>query len=301
MIVPKIDIVVLSYNRKEELRNNLVILSQLSYSNYSVIIVDNASTDGSVEMIENEFNSFTLIKSNENLGVSKGRNLGFKACTGEYIIYLDDDSYAPLDICEKMILAIEEDKKVACLAFLIFDLSNKEYSNEANQKIIANYHGAGHAFKRKALIEIDFLDEDYFFGGEEIDSSLRLMKNGYFVRYTPEILINHVSRTRNMIISEQYKRSIGYIKTFGMFYCTHFPITNATRFLFRIFLSFLKHGVIRLKKPYLVFDGFLQLYAMRKIIRKKRHVVSDEIVEFYSSPKCEPCHFARPVIHKNIF
>jgi GT2 family glycosyltransferase len=301
MYLPSVDIVVLSYNRIEELRKCLSILRALSYTNYQVIVVDNCSTDGSCQMVKNEFPVFKLIEMNENAGVSKGRNAGFKVCTGDFIVYLDDDSFAPQDICERTIQHFQSQEDAGCLAFLIWDLSNKEYSNQSNVDNVANYHGAGHAFRHDLIKQINYLDEDYFFGGEEIDSSLRLMKLGCFVKYCPDIEIKHVARTRNMSIDQQYFRSVGYIKTFGMFYLTHFPKNNAIKFLLRMFLSFLKHGVVRLKKPFLPFDGFYQLWKLRSKIRLKRAVAAKEIVAFYSNPACEPRHYSRPMIHKSLF
>ncbi|EJF08305.1 glycosyltransferase family 2 protein [Pontibacter sp. BAB1700] len=277
----KIDIVVLSYNRIEELKINLQKLSQLSYGNYTVIVVDNCSTDGSAEFVKLNYPHFQLIQMSYNSGVSVGRNAGFKRATGDIVIYLDDDAYPPLDLCEKTIELFDLNPNAGCLAYLIEIKNTGVYSNDSKTRLIKNYHGAGHAFRRSALVEIDYLDEDFFFGGEEIDSSLRMMEKGYEVIFAPEIVIAHDSRTRKLPISEQKVRAINYMKTFGMFYWKHFPIKHATLLTFKMCLSFFRHGVLNLNSPLLPLHGMIALYKCKSIILNKRKIASNRVIDFY--------------------
>jgi len=89
---PLVTVNILSYNRKDELRNTLTKVFAQDYKNIEVIVVDNASSDGSSEMVKNEFPSVQLIQMEKNIGIA-GWNEGFKIAKGDYVLVLDDDSY----------------------------------------------------------------------------------------------------------------------------------------------------------------------------------------------------------------
>ena len=89
---PLVTINILSYNRKDELRITLQKVFEQDYKNIEVVVVDNASTDGAPEMVEQDFPQVKLIRLKKNIGIA-GWNEGFKAAKGEYVLVLDDDSY----------------------------------------------------------------------------------------------------------------------------------------------------------------------------------------------------------------
>src|SRR2546430_4669110 len=96
---PSVSMVLLVYNRRDELRTTLrKMLSECDYDPelVDVIVVDNASDDGSAEMVEREFPQVTLIKRDVNSGVS-GFNDGFAVARGEWVLALDDECYLPGD------------------------------------------------------------------------------------------------------------------------------------------------------------------------------------------------------------
>lgn len=88
-----LSIVIVTSNTRELLRNCLEsVFENTSGVNYEVIVVDNSSTDGSVEMVERTFPCVKLIRNDENLGFAKGNNQGFAASKGTYILALNSDT-----------------------------------------------------------------------------------------------------------------------------------------------------------------------------------------------------------------
>lgn len=80
----------LYYNTKDFLRNCLKSVYERTFEvNYEIIVVDNASSDNSCQMIENEFPQVLLIKSQKNLGFGRGNNLGINQAKGKYIFLLN--------------------------------------------------------------------------------------------------------------------------------------------------------------------------------------------------------------------
>src|SRR3989344_1917843 len=87
---PLISVVMLNYNGLKYLKKTIPPILKLDYPNYEFIIVDNGSTDGSIEFIK-KFKKIKLIENKENLGYGKGKNIGVKEANGEYILLLDND------------------------------------------------------------------------------------------------------------------------------------------------------------------------------------------------------------------
>lgn len=87
---PLISIVVLNWNGLHFLKKTILPLLEFNYSNYEIIVVDNGSTDKSVKFLE-KFKKIKIIKNKENLGYSKGKNIGIGLAKGEYILSLDND------------------------------------------------------------------------------------------------------------------------------------------------------------------------------------------------------------------
>src|SRR3989344_4719129 len=87
---PKVSIVIVNYNGKDLTLNLLKSISRLNYKNHEIIVVDNASTDGTQDAIKKNFKNIKLVENSKNLGYS-GTNSCIKHCEGEYILFLNND------------------------------------------------------------------------------------------------------------------------------------------------------------------------------------------------------------------
>lgn len=295
---PLISIVVLNYNKSADLARNLRALSAVSYPNREIIVVDNRSTDDSVEMVRRDFgDAVDLIVAPSNGGVCRGRNLGFRRARGEYVVYLDDDAVAPPDVCAVVASLFRENPTAGCLAFLVREMPNGHLCNDYGVERLGNYHGAGHAFRNECLRNIGYLDEQFFFGGEEIDSSLALLESGYYVRYTPEIIIDHYVRRHGA--NEFARRASNWMASMGWFYVKWFPWKAALRLILRQFVSTAVVSVRRMA-PTTAFRGTAIFAAGLRSAIGKRRPASPEVIRFYLSPEVRPRHCADSVWSKVI-
>ena len=277
------------------MKRNLLRLKELQYRQHEVIVVDNNSADGSREMVLTCFPEFKLISSTVNRGVSGGRNLGFRAAKGQFIIYLDDDTLAPVDLCQKTEKAFERNKRIGCLAYLIKNMPDGHYNNVATTDFLLSYHGAAHAFRRSALDSIGYLDERFFFGGEEIDSSLRLYDIGYLTYYFPDVVIKHFPQKYTG--AERYQRTSNWIASWGWFYLKHFPITLAMLCISRLLLSHALNAV-RIKSAAPLVGGIQKLASGAPSILKERKRASIPTINFYMAETSQPEHFNRSFLAK---
>lgn len=91
---PFITVVIVNYNRCDDLRQALLSFARQDYASIETIVVDNASTDGSAGMLSTEFTGVRVIKLDRNVGM-KGSTVGSKAASGELIFQMDNDSEMP--------------------------------------------------------------------------------------------------------------------------------------------------------------------------------------------------------------
>lgn len=193
-----------------------------------VIIVDNASTDGSKEMMEERFPALEYIYETTNLGFSKANNIGIKKATGEYVVLLNPDTVVKEDTFKNCIQFMDLHQDCGGLGIHMIDGSGKflpeskrglptpsaafykifglssifrksrrfgkyhlGYLSEHETNEIEVLSGAFMMMRTKTLEKCGLLDEEYFMYGEDIDLSYRITKAGYKNYYFPKAGIIH--------------------------------------------------------------------------------------------------------------
>lgn len=167
-----------------------------------IIVVDNASTDGTCDSLRNRYPQLRLLPQTINTGVPGGRNIGIGEAKGDICICIDDDALFLSDSSISTILPyFEKDEKLAALAFRIVD----QYGNivtklipRRDRKAVnadtpgANFSGTGFALRREPFMLLGGFWEmlnPYF--GEEPDYCYRLLDAGYHILHTPFVTICH--------------------------------------------------------------------------------------------------------------
>lgn len=194
-----ISIVILSYNKKDFLERCLAAALKLSWSKIEVIVVDNASSDGSPEMVEQLFGKrVQLIRRGVN-SPTAGRNSGFKAARGEFVLSLDNDIVLhDTSVLDHGASLFRQFPKVGVLAFKICTIESpdeplpehwwyapaREISK--NQFFFTDYFSEGAVlFRSDALRHSGGYDDSLFQGFEGVELSLRLIRDGYEILYCP--------------------------------------------------------------------------------------------------------------------
>lgn len=103
---PRLSVVIVNYNTRDDLRACLTALAA-SQPPPEIIVVDNASSDGSADMVRAEFSAVTLLTPGRNLWFCGGNNLGIDAAHGEYVLLLNPDTVAPPDALARMVAAMD--------------------------------------------------------------------------------------------------------------------------------------------------------------------------------------------------
>ncbi len=242
----KLTVVIVSYNVKYFLEQALASVKNAAKNlDVETIVVDNASTDGSVEMVRRRFPDVQLIANRDNKGFATANNQAIKIATGEYLLLLNPDTLLQEDTLDKTIQFMDSHPEAGALGVKMIDgrgcfLPESKRALPTpkvaffkmsglsalfpKSKTFGRYHlgfldenethevevlsGAFMLIRKKVLDEIGLLDETFFMYGEDIDLSYRIKKAGYKNYYFSEARIIHYKGESTK------KGSLNYVRMF---------------------------------------------------------------------------------------
>ncbi|WP_144631415.1 glycosyltransferase family 2 protein [Priestia megaterium] len=198
-----LSLVIITYNRKDELLYTLENLKKQEYSGMlEIVVVDQNSNDGTERAISQlGNNNVKYIKLEKNLGVAGGRNVGVDHASYENMIFLDDDAHFTSLTALADIESIMNSNANKIFAFQIKDLSNGLFHwpygdkllREREKSFLCNkYIGCGHAIKKSFFKSVNGYSNDMFFGFEETELVMKMFgSNDLPVLYVGTIEIIH--------------------------------------------------------------------------------------------------------------
>jgi GT2 family glycosyltransferase len=192
--LPSVTIVFLVYNRREQLRESLrrmTVEADYEQSKLDVIVVDNASDDGSAEMVRTEFPAVQVIVREVNCGVS-GWNDGFAAARGDYVLALDDDCYLPPDGLRRAVeTAVERDADL--VSFSVRSSFSDDYRFDQSYRTgLLSFWGCAVLMRRGVLDALDGYDPEIFVWANELEFMLRFFDHGFRHLHLPEVQAIHM-------------------------------------------------------------------------------------------------------------
>ena len=226
-----ISIIIINWNTKDLLLNCLKsIKDREAKYEMEIIVVDNASTDGSPEAVKSQFPNVKLIVNNNNLGFAKGNNIGIEASSGRYVYLANSDIVIKEGCIEGMLRYMDTHTSIGILGprllnpDLTLQPSCKKFPTLWNNfclavgltriflrsKLFCGEHmwffphdtvirvealvGAFLVVRREAIKQVGLLDENFFMYGEEIDWCKRFWNAGWEVVFYPEAEVVHYGR-----------------------------------------------------------------------------------------------------------
>jgi hypothetical protein len=209
---PLVYVIVLSYNGRRWLEACFDTLLRTEYENYRVVLVDNASSDGSVELIRSRFPSVESLANNSNLGFSEGNNAGVRmALNGgaDYVVLLNPDTKVEPEWLRELITVGEAEDTTGILGAVQLEYDGtgfNSWTTSAASRHLAELsdpararrlipmewvEGACFAVKRRVWEDVGLLDPIYFAFYEEIDFCRRAICRGYEVALVPRSRVHH--------------------------------------------------------------------------------------------------------------
>lgn len=194
---PAATAVISTWNKMGVVRDNLLSLRAQEHPFQSIVVVDNASSDGTAAMIASEFPEVRLIvMPHDKYGACETFNIGFASVTTPLVAILDDDITLPRDWLRKTtdrMMAEPETTAVVSTKVVEPGMPESFISSEAvnRERYMSTFRGCGSLAKTEALRQAGFYDERLFIYGNERDLTCRLLNLGYRVLQYPEVETHH--------------------------------------------------------------------------------------------------------------
>ncbi len=287
-----VSIILVSYNSAQITIDCLhSIQTQLRAVSYEMVVVDNASTDQSADLIEKAFPTVKLLRQTENRGFGTGNNVGARVASGRYLFLLNTDTLLTCDLLPHLIEVMEQDSTIGIVAPKLLNLDGtlqlstarsislwgeyqdlkekREYQKDQSricQKFTKMQEvdiviGAALLIRRSLFEELGGFDQTFFMYFEESDLCRRSQMKGWKIIYTPEVSLIHlggysVNKTVDRLRLE-YRRSQIY------YYQKHRP--RYEQLILRCYLAIkFAYAALRSAQP-------IDLKILRLVLNFKRY------------------------------
>jgi len=195
----------------------LSALARQTYRDFRVVVIDNASSDGSDARIESQFPGVKLVRAGANVGFARGNNIGFGHAEGsEFVVLLNPDAFAEREWLEKLVEAAGQHPDCASISSRllraddpltldgigdVYHVSGVHWREGFGKplapwslvgKEIFSPCAASALYRLSAIRAVGGFDEDYFCYSEDVDLGFRLRLAGYRSWYAPDSVVHHV-------------------------------------------------------------------------------------------------------------
>ena len=217
--LPRVSVIVVNTNERHYLAKCLPSLLAQEYPDYEVLVVDNASSDGSISFMAQSFPSVKLIRNDENLGYTGASNAGVRQATGHYVAILNPDTQVEREWLAEIIPLLEADAEVGLATPKIVLMDDPQRINtcgndlhftgltlcrglgaqrDAYRKVeeVSAVSGAAFVLRRELFEALGGFDEALFLYMEDTDLSWRARLAGYRCLCVPSSVVQHDYRLR---------------------------------------------------------------------------------------------------------
>lgn len=311
---PLVSIIIINWNGLKWLENCFSSLYDQEYKNFEIIFIDNASSDESVSWVKKHYPKTKILINKKNLGFAEANNVGYKVADGEYILFLNNDTRVSKKFISELLIVLNRDKAIggAQSKILLMDHPDthdsvgafltptgflyhygfgKKDTEKYNVEIeLYTAKGACMMFRKsvlkKAEVDGNIFDPDYFAYFEESDMCHRIWLAGYKIVYAYKSEIHHKmgatsSGMNNAFIQyHSFKNRIrSYIKNYGtLWILTYLPYHLAVcqLYAFAILLQGKWQLFLAIEKAfYWNILNFRETLEVRSIVQHSIRTVSD--------------------------
>jgi GT2 family glycosyltransferase len=313
MTPPNVSIIVVNWNGAKILPRCLAAITKQTFKDYEVIVVDNASEDGSADGIEENWPAIKVIRLKENRGFAAANNLGARKAQGRWLALLNNDAFPKKDWLENLLTAAQSNQSFSFFASCLIQANAPEYLDSSGDIChisgLAWNRGRGRSIKEAGLnkqsiesnevfspcaaagfyLRADFLqaggfDENYFSHHEDVDLGFRMRLLGLRCLYVPDAVAEHVGSASfggegAKTIYQTHRNMVWtYLKNMpGNLVWRYLPAHLLANLVFLVYYSLNGQAKAIWQAKWDAWRGFGRVIRQRKEIQKRRQAHPDAI------------------------
>ena len=306
--LPAVSIIVLNWNGLRYLGRCLDAIAAQTFQDYEVLVLDNNSTDGSVEDVPQRWPAFQMVRFSQNLGFAAGNNRGAELARGRWIAFLNNDAFPEPEWLAHLFgaaqahsaysffssrLVYADDAERAQDTGNIYHVSGFAWPRDNNCPVQNAHLQGGEVFSpcaaaalydRAAFLEVGGFDEQFVSHFEDVDIGFRLRLRGHRCLYVPEAVVAHVGSASYGQESDrtvfQVQRNVvwSFIANMpGWLLWKYLPAHIFANLVFLIYYSLRGQGKAVWKAKWQAIRSIPALLKKRKAVQRLRRVNSAEI------------------------
>ena len=212
-VLPKVSIVLVNWNRYDDIVFALSAIRQVDYPDVEVIVVDNNSEDGSAEKLA-DVSDISLVRLCRNCGPSEARNVGIQSAEGKYVLLLDSDAVIARNTLKVLVERMEGEPDLGILGCRILNWNSRRidqwvyaqpYATHGNRPFDTySFSAAGALIRADVVRQVGGFWERLFIYNEEVDLALRVLRAGYRVAYEPDAHVLHRPSSNGRVNNANY-------------------------------------------------------------------------------------------------
>ncbi len=305
-----VTVVIVNWNGERFLERCLSALLAQTVAPHEIILVDNASSDASLDIVR-RFPSVRLLAQNENLGFARGNNLAIEAAAAEsdWIALLNPDAFVEPHWLEALLLAAHDypafnvfgSKLVTAadpsvldgagdayhISELVWRMGHGAAVSSFSEQVLEVFSpcAAATMYRRSALLEVGGFDEDYFCYVEDVDLGFRLRLAGYRCLYVPPSVAHHVGsgttggQRSDFAVYHGHRNLVWtYVKNMpGVLFWAFLPLHLAMNLVALLVFTLRGQGVVMFRAKRDAVLGLPKMWAKRRQVQFGRRVTVGEI------------------------
>lgn len=285
-----ISVVILTWERMADVLNAVQSVYDQAYQNFEVIVVDNGSSDGTVEALHKAFPLIHLIVLGCNMGSAAGRNPGILAAKGDIIFLLDSDAMLRHDTLNTIVHKFRTSPEAAVLTCKILNSATHELdvntwiyaeNDKADQDLefpSFSFCECGVAFRRIVFERAGLFWDILFFGREGEELGLRVLDAGYQIFYYPKAVIFHNASPLQRVAGGKWEYY--NLRNCLFIYFVHYPWWMLIIFgTLKIATSFIR--TLKRSQIHFAFQALIDFGRQLPYLYKMRHPLTDAAAFHY--------------------
>jgi GT2 family glycosyltransferase len=234
METPLVSVLIVTWNRKEDVLETIRSVYDQDYRNFEIVVVDNGSKDGTVEAMHQAYPRVKLVALDKNVGISIGRNAGIAVSSGDIIFCLDSDASPGNNSLTNIVHIFQTDPEIGVINSKIVNVfteeidggpgwaySEKQKANQDQEFFSWSFSEGGAAIRKEVFEKVGLFWEKLFFGNEGQELSMRVLDAGYKILYYPRSIVYHRLSSQQRVGNQD--REYQFLKNNLYIYIVRYP------------------------------------------------------------------------------